>query len=154
MCNWIINPLWTRHMSHDMFCIKSTVLTFLVPSRHIRASGLLGSGVSGAAAEVGGGVCTSHVQETSSCPTHVHAQSSSFLQVSSTWIWLTGWRHDMDTLYTHYWLIVRGIDWLPVDLHHKVPPCQYILHQVNCTHFFSTIETGLILGVWGWRIRG
>ena len=148
---WVTESLWTRYMSHDILFIKSTVLTFL--SSHVTS--MLGTdGASGAKAGGGGGVCTLHLQQNSSCPAHVHAQPSSFLQDSSTYIWLTGWRHDMDTLYTHYWLLVRGIDRLPVDFHHKVPPCQYILHQVNCTHFFSTIETGLILGVWGWRIRG
>ena len=151
MCNWIINPLWTRHMSHDMFCIKSTVLTFLVPSRHIRASGLLGSGVSGAAAEVGGGVCTSHVQETSSCPTHVHAQSSSFLQVSSTWIWLTGWCHDMDTLHTHYWLMrgeSTGYRWI----------CTTKCQSASIFYIRSTVLTFLApsrqVSSWGYGIGG
>ena len=58
----------------------------------------------------------------------MHAQPFSSVQASWSWIWLTVWRHDMDTLYTHHWLLVRRIDRLPVDFHHKVP----VMHTLYC----------------------
>ena len=82
----------------------------------------------------------SHSHETSSCPTHMHAQPSSFIHWSSTWIWLTVWRHDMDTLYTHYWLLVRGIDWLSVDFHHKVP----VMHTLYCPFVLALVAPSLL----------
>ena len=34
----------------------------------------------------------------------------------------------MDTLYTHYWFIVRGIGRLPVDFDHTMP----VMHTLYC----------------------